>query len=118
MQMPLPLNPGSASKRRGVGKIRYSEPRHKIRVDFKTATKKLEWQLLQDTIDICKIKLAEPLLPGASITISTPFKVKIPSAVLSRLGHNEQAYFITQWYPKPAVYDKNGWNYFSYLDKG
>ncbi|MBK9412258.1 MAG: M1 family metallopeptidase [Bacteroidetes bacterium] len=87
-------------------------------LDFKTGTKKLEWQLLQDTIDICKIKLAEPLLPGASITISTPFKVKIPSAVLSRLGHNEQAYFITQWYPKPAVYDKNGWNYFSYLDKG
>lgn len=87
-------------------------------LDFKTGIKKLEWELLTDTIDICRIKLPEPLLPGKSITITTPFKVKIPSAVLSRLGHNEQAYFITQWYPKPAVYDKNGWNYFSYLDKG
>jgi hypothetical protein len=87
-------------------------------LDFKIGTKKLEWHLLEDTIDICRIKLPEPLLPGATITITTPFKVKIPDAVLSRLGHDGQAYFITQWYPKPAVFDENGWNYFSYLDKG
>lgn len=87
-------------------------------IDFTSNNLKLEWNLLPDTIEICKIKLLKPLLPGENVTIRTPFKVVIPSDLLSRLGHNGQAYFITQWYPKPAVYDKNGWNYFSYLDKG
>ncbi|NNC82551.1 MAG: M1 family metallopeptidase [Flavobacteriales bacterium] len=37
---------------------------------------------------------------------------------MSRLGHLEQAYQITQWYPKPAVYDRDGWHAFPYLDIG
>ena len=87
-------------------------------LNFKINGNKIEWALLTDTIDICKLKLPSPLHPGESVVISTPFKVKIPSDQLSRLGHNDQAYFITQWFPKPAVFDKNGWNYFSYLNKG
>ena len=87
-------------------------------LDFRVNQETVNWSLLTDTIDICKIKLNRPLLPGDSISISTPFRVKIPDANLSRLGHSGQAYFISQWYPKPAVYDVNGWNYFSYLDKG
>ena len=87
-------------------------------LEFKVNGVPAEWNLLQDTIDICRIKLPKPLQPGDSIHITTPFKVKIPNHRLSRLGHNAQAYFITQWFPKPAVFDKNGWNYFSYLDKG
>jgi hypothetical protein len=30
----------------------------------------------------------------------------------------EQAYQITQWYPKPAVYDRKGWHPIPYLDQG
>src|SRR6185295_444 len=40
------------------------------------------------------------------------------TAKISRLGHLGQAYMITQWYPKPAVYDKKGWNYMPYLNQG
>jgi hypothetical protein len=69
-------------------------------------------------IDICKIILKEPLKPGEEITITTPFHVKIPSAAFSRLGHIDQSYQITQWYPKPAVYDVNGWNQMPYLNQG
>ena len=87
-------------------------------LDFKINDESVQWFFLKDTIDICKIILNKALNPGDSITISTPFHVKIPSAFLSRLGHNKQAYFITQWYPKPAVFDSNGWNYFPYLDQG
>ena len=85
-------------------------------LDFKINGQKVKWYLL-DSIDICKIELPTPLKPGKSITISTPFKVKIP-AVFSRMGHENQLYCISQWYPKPAVYDINGWNYFPYLDQG
>ncbi len=69
-------------------------------------------------IDICRIKLNTPLLPGKKITITTPFHIKIPDAKFSRLGHIGQSYFITQWYPKPAVYDTNGWHPLPYVSQG
>ncbi len=87
-------------------------------LDFKVNDKSVQWQYVKDSIDICKLELNEPLQPGASITITTPFHVKIPSATISRLGHLGQSYMITQWYPKPAVYDGNGWNYMPYLNQG
>ncbi|MBI4946220.1 MAG: M1 family metallopeptidase [Bacteroidetes bacterium] len=70
------------------------------------------------SIDMCKIYLNEPLKPGGKITITTPFHVKIPIGVFSRLGHIGQQYQITQWYPKPAVYDKYGWHPIPYLNQG
>jgi hypothetical protein len=87
-------------------------------LDFKVNDKQVEWALLEDTIDICVINLHDPLPPHGSITITTSFHVKIPSAKFSRLGHVGESYMISQWYPKPAVYDRNGWNYFPYLDQG
>lgn len=67
--------------------------------------------------DIIKLILASPLIPGAAITITTSFRVKIP-VVFSRLGHEGQAYQISQWFPKPAVYDAQGWHPYPYLDQG
>lgn len=67
--------------------------------------------------DVIKLILAKPLYPGQHITLTTPFFVKIPSYI-SRLGHDGQPYMITQWYPKPAVYDKQGWHAMPYLDMG
>ena len=87
-------------------------------LEFRVNGEKVKWYTPEDTIDICRIILNKPLNPGDSISISTPFHVKIPSASISRLGHTDQAYFITQWFPKPAVFDENGWNYFPYLDQG
>ncbi|NLO52732.1 MAG: M1 family metallopeptidase, partial [Bacteroidales bacterium] len=34
------------------------------------------------------------------------------------LGHIGESYQISQWYPKPAVYDRSGWHQMSYLDQG
>jgi len=76
------------------------------------------WGLDNMHPDIGIVYLDEPLLPGQTLAISTPFRVKFPSARFSRLGHHGQAYYATQWYPKPAVYDKNGWNAMPYLDQG
>jgi hypothetical protein len=68
--------------------------------------------------DIVKLILTKPVAPGGQCVITTPFRVKIPSGRISRLGHIGQQYQITQWYPKPAVYDANGWNPIPYLDQG
>jgi hypothetical protein len=67
--------------------------------------------------DIVKLLLPQALAPGKSIKIETPFHVKLPYN-FSRGGHVEQSYQITQWYPKPAVYDKTGWHEMPYLDQG
>lgn len=78
----------------------------------------VKWQLDSVNIDICKLVLNFPLKTGDSIIITTPFFVKIPDAKFSRLGHVGQSYMITQWYPKPAVYDVNGWHPLPYLNQG
>jgi len=87
-------------------------------LDFRINNQEVKWQLLPKQSDICKIELNEPLLPGTSITISTPFHVKIPLGVTSRMGHTGRSYQISQWFPKPAVYDAQGWHPMSYLDRG
>ena len=68
-------------------------------------------------IDIGFLSFPKALIPGATCTIQTPFRVQIPAS-FSRLGHVGQSYQITQWYPKPAVYDQNGWHPMPYLDRG
>lgn len=87
-------------------------------LDFKIDNKAAQWIIYKDSNDICKLLLNDKLLPGNSIKISTPFFVKIPGDDFSRLGHYGQSYQITQWYPKPAVYDNYGWHKFSYLNQG
>ncbi|MCY7409568.1 MAG: M1 family metallopeptidase, partial [Chitinophagales bacterium] len=68
-------------------------------------------------IDIAKINLPIPLYPDKKIVITTPFRIKIPKT-FSRMGHIGQQYQISQWYPKPAVYDRYGWHAMPYLDQG
>ncbi len=68
-------------------------------------------------IDVVKLLLPTPLMPGQTITIATPFQVKLPF-YFSRSGYDGDQYMICQWYPKPAVYDRKGWHAFPYLDQG
>lgn len=87
-------------------------------LDFRTDDVPLSWGIHSQHIDIGWIKLRAPLAPGGTTSISTPFRVKIPDGKFSRLGHTGQAYYITQWYPKPAVFDANGWHAMPYLGNG
>lgn len=68
-------------------------------------------------VDIIRIMLPQAILPGQTTEITTPFRVKIPKT-FSRLGHEGNSYQITQWFPKPAVYDREGWHPMPYLDQG
>lgn len=86
-------------------------------LDFTVNGQKIEWKYDAKHPDIAVLKLAQPLPPGGSITIATPFVLKIPAS-FSRLGHVGTSYQMTQWYPKPAVYDQKGWHPMPYLDMG
>lgn len=85
---------------------------------FKVNGNKVKWTLHPDHIDIAKVELPKPLAPGEQLNMSTPFRVQVPSGEYSRLGHIGRSYQITQWYPKPAVYDREGWHPMPYLDLG
>lgn len=87
-------------------------------LDFSSQGNTLAWGFHREHADIGWVKPATPLAPGSSITVSTPFRVKVPDGKFSRLGHTGQAYYITQWFPKPAVYDKQGWHAMPYLTQG
>jgi len=87
-------------------------------LNFKVNDKLVKWVYHPDYIDVCALILNKKLAPKERITISTPFRVKIPAAGISRLGHEGNSYQITQWYPKPAVFDKDGWHAMPYLNQG
>ena len=86
-------------------------------LDFSVDGKKVDWSYHPDWIDVVKLNLEKPLKSGKTIIIETPFFVKLPK-VFSRLGHSGKHYEITQWYPKPAVYDRKGWHPMPYLNQG
>lgn len=87
------------------------------KLDFSVNGEKAKWEFHHHH-DIVILTLNQTLNPGERIIVSTPFTVKIPTGSISRLGHIGQSYQITQWYPKPAVYDKEGWHYMPYLNQG
>ena len=84
---------------------------------FKVNGEAAKWQYSNASGEICKVFLTQPVKTGEKVRISTPFRVKLPET-FSRMGHIGQSYQITQWYPKPAVYDRYGWHTFPYLDQG
>jgi len=87
-------------------------------LDFKINGEIAKWEFDPEHIDIAKLYLNRSLEPGEKITVSTPFRVKIPSGKISRLGFVGESFQITQWYPKPAVFDVNGWHQMPYLTQG
>ena len=106
--------------RLGSKKFKYTKKEHRGYIDslnFSIDGIPAKWEYHQKWIDVVKVHLKDPLNPGESIVIETPFFVKLPR-VVSRLGHMDKHYEITQWYPKPAVYDESGWHPMPYTNMG
>ena len=87
-------------------------------LDFKADGTSVQLTYDAKHVDIALLTLNKPLAPGEKVVITTPFRVKLPSGEVSRMGHIDQSYQITQWYPKPAVYDEKGWHQMPYLNQG
>ena len=86
-------------------------------IDFSINGKSTAFSYYNDQHDVVLIRLENPLLPGQSLIIETPLNLKIPAS-FSRLGHVGTSYQMTQWFPKPAVYDQDGWHAMPYLNQG
>lgn len=104
----------------GDTRFYFSEPEKKgyiNQLDFRIGETSLKTEPHPEHIDILKVWLPEPLPPGKTTRLTTPFYVRLPYT-FSRSGWQESSYQITQWYPKPAVYDAQGWHPMPYLDQG
>lgn len=87
-------------------------------IQFRQSNQLLNYSTLGNHIDVVSVYLAYPIPPEESAYIAINYVLQFPDASFSRLGHHNQMYFATQWYPKPAVYNHNGWNTMPYLHRG
>ncbi|HEY4966838.1 MAG TPA: hypothetical protein VII28_10580, partial [Puia sp.] len=68
-------------------------------------------------IDIIKLILPKPLLPGDSIQIVTSFHLRLPFNFNGN-GYSAHHMEMRNWYPEPAVYDAHGWHPIPFLVQG
>ena len=66
---------------------------------------------------VLEVELAEPILPGEKTTFNMDFEGQVPEQI-RRSGRNSAegvALSMSQWYPKLAEYDFQGWHADSYI---
>ncbi len=66
---------------------------------------------------VMEVELAQPLLPKTSTVFEMKFESQVPVQI-RRSGRNNRegiAYSMTQWYPKIAEYDYQGWHNYAYV---
>ncbi len=59
--------------------------------------------------DVVRVDLNTKLASGEQTDLQIDFELKVPK-IFSRLGKEDQSYHFVHWYPRPVVYDINGWN--------
>jgi hypothetical protein len=106
--------------RQGSGKFYFADEKDLGSIKglaFKVDGSEATWRFDKNNPDIAVVTLPKPLPTGGKVVVATPFVVKVPAS-FSRLGHVETSYQVTQWFPKPAVYDRDGWHAMPYLNQG
>lgn len=66
---------------------------------------------------ILEVILAQPILPRSTVTFNTAFECQVPIQI-RRSGRDSREgirFSMSQWYPKMAEYDYQGWNATQYI---
>lgn len=69
-------------------------------------------QAIQDHETIAEVNLEKPVLPGQTVLLQTRWESRVPVQIRRSGRDNTEGvrYTMTQWYPKMAAYDKDGWH--------
>ncbi len=86
-------------------------------LDFRINEQHIPVEDHEEHQDIVKLLLPQPIAPGETLLITTPFHVQLPFN-FGEGGHRDQSYEVIQWYPQPAVYDSRGWHLMPWLAQG
>jgi len=86
-------------------------------LDFRVDGDRAVIQDHPEYIDVIRLILPKPLLPGDSISISSSFHLQIPFNFNGN-GYLKHHFEFRNWYPEPAVYDSHGWHPMPFLSQG
>src|SRR5690606_40975594 len=70
---------------------------------------------LKNNIEYVALDLPEAVPSGVSTQVRINFSSRIPY-IFSRGDWAPHFFALTQWFPKAAVYDEEGWHLFPYLE--
>ncbi len=87
------------------------------RLDFRVNGSLAVFEVHPTYIDVIKLILPKPLLPGDSTTITSSFHLRTPFNFNGN-GYSAHHFEFRNWYPEPAVYDSGGWHPFPFLVQG
>jgi hypothetical protein len=87
------------------------------RLDFRVNGMLAKIQDHPEYIDVVKLILPNPLLPGDSISIMSSFHLRLPYNFNGN-GYTPHHFELRNWYPEPAVYDTHGWHPMPFLVQG
>ena len=68
-------------------------------------------------LDVIKLLLPRPLIPGDSISVSVSFHLRLPYNFNGN-GYSSHHFELRNWYPEPAVLDSKGWHPMPLLMQG
>ncbi len=85
-------------------------------LNFEINGQQIELEFLEGK-DLAKLPLAQAIAPNEKIQIDVFFQLTIPKR-FSRLGRHKGNYHFMHWFPKLAVYDKDGWHPYPYAQLG
>ncbi|KAB1065602.1 M1 family metallopeptidase [Salibacter halophilus] len=85
---------------------------HKLNMNGKECTFHIEGTVLE-------VKLPAPIPPNSSVTFDMKFSGQVPLQIRRSGRDNKEGirYTMTQWYPKMAEYDKEGWHANPYVGR-
>ncbi len=99
-----------------ISKLKYNEIGYQKILSLKQNGKKLKYKI-EDTI--LEVKLNEPILPKSKEVFTMKFKGQVPKQIRrsGRQSAEGVELSMTQWYPKMAEYDFEGWHANPYVGR-
>ena len=97
-----------------IAKLKPNEIGYQKIISLKQNGKPVKFEVIGT---ILKVTLNEPILSGSKTTFDMEFKAQVPVQI-RRSGRNNKggvALSMTQWYPKLAEYDFEGWHADAYI---
>jgi hypothetical protein len=97
-----------------ISKLKDDEIGYQHIITLKQDGKELNYTVIGT---ILEVQLAKPLLPKTKTVFEMKFESQVPVQI-RRSGRNNRegiAYSMTQWYPKLAEYDYQGWHAYQYV---
>ena len=75
--------------------------------------------IMEEVGTILEVKLPEPILPHSTVLLESKFKAQVPLQIRRAGRDNAEGikFSMSQWYPKLANYDEQGWHANPYIGR-